>query len=719
MTGLVALTPDWSLWPVAPLRGAGMPFDWLARLAGDGPATLRELLTEPDFLAALTWQNPAVTEWAGRPDFALTSYRAGVLTKYAQRYCAKNDSIGFFGPVAWATIADEPGDALRVSGTAQVRDTRASFELWAVRALAACWAEDPQLRPHLPLRRNPGVDVHAGQAYRPFRPPLALDRGQLALLDRVAAGGCTEADLDGDERAALARLVADQVVLAEFVLPPVANPERALLAQLAALPDSAARKQAVADLEALVDQLAAAERAVRQPAELAPVLAAVERRFAELTGRTAHRSKTEAGAGRTLAYVDCRRDLDVVLPTGLVAQVAEPLGLLLQSARWLTAEVREAVDERLREVYAELRARRDQVLLSDLHLAASDVLAGAPGSLIDEIAEDFQLRWAEILPGAVGREPFQLTSEEIESLVDRLFPATEPGWAAARQHSPDLMLAATQPHPLWVLGELHVAMNTLESRFFHTLSDDPERLVELTDSDMAGGRVVPSYPYGPQIDSRRYPPLTVHLPDRYLYWAHGTDMGAPGGAPVLPATGLVVRDTVDGLTAGPRDDAWRLPVAEFFGEFLSAIVVNRFRIPGPGPRITVDNLVVRRASWAFGLDELPAQVLGKRGYRPEELSGFLAGRGLPRHLFAQLAGEPKPFYVDLESPLLVTNLARSWRRADRGRVVLQEMLPGPGQLWLRDAAGRQYTSEFRMVAVDRAARKLPGLAGAVRRETPC
>jgi hypothetical protein len=34
------------------------------------------------------------------------------------------------------------------------------------------------------------------------------------------------------------------------------------------------------------------------------------------------------------------------------------------------------------------------------------------------------------------------------------------------------------------------------------------------------------------------------------------------------------------------------------------------------------------------------------------------------------------------------------------RATISEMLPGPEHLWLRDAEGRRYTSEFRLVTVD-------------------
>jgi hypothetical protein len=42
------------------------------------------------------------------------------------------------------------------------------------------------------------------------------------------------------------------------------------------------------------------------------------------------------------------------------------------------------------------------------------------------------------------------------------------------------------------------------------------------------------------------------------------------------------------------------------------------------------------------------------------------------------------------------------------------MLPGPHELWLSDAAGQRYTTELRMVAVDRGAGPGPDVAAVVR-----
>jgi hypothetical protein len=74
--------------------------------------------------------------------------------------------------------------------------------------------------------------------------------------------------------------------------------------------------------------------------------------------------------------------------------------------------------------------------------------------------------------------------------------------------------------------------------------------------------------------------------------------------------------------------------------------------------------------------------------------------GMPRRVFALVAGEPKPIYVDFESRALVTILARQARGADDGAVRISEMLPGPDETWLVDDRGRRYTSELRLAAVD-------------------
>jgi len=77
---------------------------------------------------------------------------------------------------------------------------------------------------------------------------------------------------------------------------------------------------------------------------------------------------------------------------------------------------------------------------------------------------------------------------------------------------------------------------------------------------------------------------------------------------------------------------------------------------------------------------------------------FAAAHGRQRRVFAKAAAEPKPFYVDFDSPVLLDVLTRQLRRSQS--VVISEMLPEPSSCWLRDATGHRYTSELRVAVCD-------------------
>lgn len=107
------------------------------------------------------------------------------------------------------------------------------------------------------------------------------------------------------------------------------------------------------------------------------------------------------------------------------------------------------------------------------------------------------------------------------------------------------------------------------------------------------------------------------------------------------------------------------------------------------PRYRFGNVVLFRRRWVFEAGEMPG------GATAEEL--FLTTQrwrrehGLPADLFVHTDREPKPFYVCLDAPMFVDLLRRALPGATRIHVT--EMLPGPANLWLRDAGGR-YASEF-------------------------
>ncbi|ONI91598.1 hypothetical protein ALI22I_08265 [Saccharothrix sp. ALI-22-I] len=709
-----------------------MPFDWLAGLSSDTDVDAEgqsvaagRVMSEPRFVEALAWQNPAVVRsWLAKHVKAAESgsplrrsgYRQAVIGRYAQRYCAKNDTIGFFGPVAWARF-DESVNGLRASGSGRIRRRSVHFETWAVEALAAAWQADPEVAAHVPIRLNPAVSFEERRARRPWRGDVELTTRQRALIDaaraqfglgetsKVAAArtGCTEAEAERE----LGALVEAGLVLAGFVVPLDEQPEIALRHQVSRIADDAVRSRLLGVLDDLDSLRGDVAEAAGDPLAVHAALERLGGTFTAAAAVAAGRTKQESPRGRTVVYQDSRRDLDVMVGPDLLDGLRAPLGLLLDSASWLASETGSAVGEVLAGCYRSLSRGSREVRLSELYFSAADVLAGAEGTVVHEVVDDFRARWAELLRH--GRrdgdlDEIRLSTEDVARLAPALFPAGEPAWTAARYHSPDLMLARTGDGYRWVLGELHVAMNTLESRLFHTQADDRTELNAAVAADMSMAvRVIALQPNdSPEVSPRTYPPLAVHVSDQYLYWSFGEDSGAPEQSRTWPAAGLLVSQRAGGLVVGPPCGTWTAPVLEVLGEFLSALVVDRFQLLPPAPRrprVVIDDVVVSRRSWRVPAGDLPCDAT-----KVAVLADVLRALGVPRHAFVRTAVENKPFYVDLDAPLLLRNLSRVLRLArelppERGHVDIVEMSPAPDELWLTDDAAQRYTSEFRVIAV--------------------
>jgi hypothetical protein len=118
------------------------------------------------------------------------------------------------------------------------------------------------------------------------------------------------------------------------------------------------------------------------------------------------------------------------------------------------------------------------------------------------------------------------------------------------------------------------------------------------------------------------------------------------------------------------------------------------------PRIVCGKVVLFRARWTFTGTRLPklprdGEPLADADFFLE-LARWRSRNGLPQHVFVHTQAEPKPFYVDLGSPVLTDLLRRAVVKAmsEREAVLhVTEMLPGPDELWVRDGRG-SYATEF-------------------------
>src|ERR1035441_3338555 len=126
---------------------------------------LRGIATDARFQEAVWLSSPdmldrAVLWYLGQPSSAPRSNRVRSverqLAAYLQRFCAKNDTASFFGPVAYGHF-DGAGEREWPSAARAERIARRETFIshWAANALAQRIAAEAELRPHLRLRRHP------------------------------------------------------------------------------------------------------------------------------------------------------------------------------------------------------------------------------------------------------------------------------------------------------------------------------------------------------------------------------------------------------------------------------------------------------------------------------------------------------------------------------------------------------------------------------------
>ncbi len=103
---------------------------------------LRDFASNPMFQEAVIWQNrqafePAVLSLAREHQESARNQRQRnheeLVANYAQRYHVKNDTIGFFGPVAWGRIEPAPGIIELSYGPSLTKRRRTYFENWESR----------------------------------------------------------------------------------------------------------------------------------------------------------------------------------------------------------------------------------------------------------------------------------------------------------------------------------------------------------------------------------------------------------------------------------------------------------------------------------------------------------------------------------------------------------------------------------------------------------
>src|SRR5581483_4326920 len=406
---------------------------------------------------AVMWQNRgairgSIASFLNKPAVANPAHdhrkNGQLIAKYLQRYCTKNDTIGFFGPLGWgrwvsdgATIGVQPGPQLLASRSVY-------FETWAIDALGETLARKSALLPWAVPRLMPFLHLAGTMLSMPFAPPLQLSDEVARVLaacdgqktarevaQTILATPCPALTGEADVFAILDQLRSTRRITWTFeVSIEEWHPERALRRQLEQIAPEPLRQEALSALDHLETARAAIAEAAGNVEQLDCALERLETTFTNLTGRSATREAGKTYAARTLVYEDCRRDVEVTLGPRLLQELGHPLALLLTSARWFTHTAAQIYLQAFREAYDELAVPSGA---STVDFAAfwswvQSLIPIEPGQrLINKLEPEFQKRWAAILNIPPGQRSLQYTSQELQPRVQELFHAPSAGWRSA------------------------------------------------------------------------------------------------------------------------------------------------------------------------------------------------------------------------------------------------------------------------------------------------
>ncbi len=646
-----------------------------------------------------------------------------LVARYLQRYCAKNDTIGFFGPVGWAHWTD--GEAVTVTPQPQmIFDREAGFEVWGLDQLAK--VIEPEVIDWLPPHRLPFLRLIDNALTMPLQDPIPLNDAEVVMFkacDATRSARELFAELPAESEAVrdaaharelLEKLRDDGWVAWGLEVPLGPHPQRWLRKRLQLVGDDEIREAALTRVEDLNAARLAVQNAAGDAKAVDDAMNHLEEEFSRLTGSKPTRAAGRTYAARTLLYEDTQRNAEVTLGPDFLEVLAPTLELLLIGARWLAYRTADEFRRSFREIYAQLveQSGSSTVEFVDFWFQAHHLLFGARERPVDRAIADYQSRWAELLAIDTDVRQVQRSTAKLKARALAAFETPESGWPSAYHHSPDMMIAADGVEAIRegryqiVMGEFHAALNTLNTSLFVEHHPRSAELHESFDKDVRVPRlVVGTAKDVPRATARTV--LVMHGSQDYSLATSARADIARGPNP-LEVTDLVVERVDDELIVRARDSRVSFEVVDGFSSIISLMLTLKHSLlPSSNykPRITVDRVVINRESWRLAATDPDFPWVKDDSERFMAARRWARKHGMPRFVFVKISTEVKPTYVDFDSPIYVDILSKDIRRAatkapDEATVSISEMLPAPDQLWMHDAQNRTYTSELRMVAVD-------------------
>jgi hypothetical protein len=627
---------------------------------------------------------------------------------YAQRFCAKNDTSSFFGPLAWGRFDAHQADNVRLTlgDRAWIKERHTFFENWVVQRLVEQINRQCPDTDRMPLQLNTGCYLQGQVLFMPIGKSQRLNPHTAQVLQYISDqhgqeptfAGVSSVCADvapGTLHDLLEHLISKRIVRRGWQISPR---ERNPIVQLQrCLTNAGVCAEFGQGWQSRLEAL----EGLRRDYAHGDLLRRTEclESLNQVLGEAGVDLSRETGAmyvGRYPVYEDCSRNLDISLGEAMLSQVNEELAPLMLINQWLIKATAHQLNEAFIEVWEQRQAASpDQpVDFLDLLNTLAPLLPALEARLILDLDQRLETAWTQLLQDFQDPE-VQLCAADIERLIALLNADLDvAGFEVfgSDYHSPDILLSSASVAAFnrgdyeIIVGEVHPAVHTLSQPVAAPFGPFNIQINQQVEAIFQRPRLV----LADSPDSYQRSHIDWPLQPTYLQLVLPSGGGcvapnqqfAAGRAKVLRVAGRL--QVVDALGQFSEDllCVYSTPMHRLgFALAGSAVAKHERR------RIWLGRTLYKRASWLFASDCLP-EPKGSVDELEHTLQwrAWAADRGLPRYAFVKIDTEPKPLFLDFDNPLSFDGITNALKNA--GQVKFSEMRPRPDELWLEEERGR-------------------------------
>lgn len=620
---------------------------------------------------------------------------------YLQRLCGKNETSSFFGPLNYGRIDDADPSFLAAEFQEGdiIKHREVFLSFWAIKSLTEAIKGEEQLRPHLPVHLHPLVEAVPEQGILHLHnsgKTLKVGHALASLLHTEEGKSLSEllVHLDEKERMSVQKLLSHLLkagLLNQEIHVPstIGNPLPCVIEQVASLP-SEQKQRWMKRLQGWAEWLGrmSAEQDLAARMEL---INEGETRFTEQTGEPARRGSGGFYADRYIFYEETKGHVERFdMGKGFHDKIRRELRGALELSAYYGYEQWQQAQKLGKEVFEKLSPEGQPIpyytFLNSLRDGYPDTLESFKPKEIEQIEE-------MIRSGAV-KNPHRV---ELSSDTLPIREVKMPLYSL-----PDLFFASSSISAM-MAGEFQLVLGKLHSHLlvpgwmtiFHPNCDQlrEDLYRELNETPVFRQLVVPEV-------VRRNKGF-YDFPGRGMQFSERSVKKPDDVIPIYDLEVLLKEDGTLGLRnkkTGEQillyiqlaDQVTYLPFMLFA---LPPLHQVPFSIGSHTPRIVIDKVVYQRERWEFKSEVISEQFSKNEVETFLNIFRFKEEQGLPDTVYVRGLSERKPYVLNFRNFFCVEMLYSIVKNNER--LLIEEMLPTPEQLWLNSEKGR-YSCEFRM-----------------------